>query len=153
MYLQPRTDIPWTATAASTSRRDPAVGHSVKEMPNHRLCTKCITTAEEEQSTAQHKVHVGTQYRTFFVAPFSFLLTRPAEAHEPGIPSQSLRSRLCTICPTKCRYAPRSGAVTVTRVEKWIKQNHVSALTHSLTHSLILPNIFYYGSRHLPSRR
>lgn len=72
----------------------------LKKIPNHRLCTKCITTAEEEQSTAQHKVHVGTQYRTFFVAPFSFLLTRPAEAHEPGIPSQSLRSRLCTICPT-----------------------------------------------------
>lgn len=120
-------------------------------MPNHRLCTKCITTAEEEQSTAQHKVHVGTQHRTFFVAPFSFLLTRPAEAHEPGIPSQSLRSRLCTICPTNVHgpYAPRSGAVAVTRVEKWIKQNHVSALTHSL----ILPNIFYYGSRHLPSRR
>lgn len=35
----------------------------------------------------------------------------------------------------KCPYAPRSGAVAVTRVEKWIKQNHVSALTHSLTHS------------------
>lgn len=35
----------------------------------------------------------------------------------------------------KCLYAPRSGAVAVTPVEKWIKQNHVSALTHSLTHS------------------